>query len=117
MKTVFDILPRANYGSNDDYLNAASVRVAQAYAAVFTGNATQDDVDLVLVDLAQFSRYYDTTYDGAPAHEAMKMDQRRAPLTRILTAMAKMGVEPRGLLTAVLAAPDIEAQPSAEEAR
>lgn len=116
MRTILDILPRENYPDNGQYLAAATERIASAYAAVFTGNATRDDADLVLVDLAQFSRYYDTTLIGSPPIEAKALDQRRAILTRILTAMAKAGEEPRGMLTAVLVAPDIDADTSAEEA-
>ena len=116
-KTILHILPPENYSNNDSYLAAAQTRVVQAYAAVFTGNATRDDADLVLVDLAQFSRYYDTTHIGASPDEAKALDQRRSILTRILTAMAKAGNEPQGLLTAFLMAPDIDPQTSAEEAQ
>lgn len=116
MKNILHILPREKYDSDEAYLAAASERVVQAYAAVFSANATRDDADLVLVDLAQFSRYYDTTLIGASLVEAQALDQRRAILTRILTAMAKTGVEPSGLLTAFLHAPDIDAPVRAEEA-
>jgi hypothetical protein len=76
-------------------------------SALFSGNGTKDDADLVLVDLAQFSRYYDTAnLTDAPAALAAAT-QRRAVMQRIMDALAFSGREPQGLLSAVLGAPPI----------
>lgn len=90
-----------------DDITAQQERVASAYGALFSGNGTKDDADLVLVDLAQFSRYYDTAnLTDAPAALAAAT-QRRAVMQRIMDALAFSGREPQGLLSAVLGAPPI----------
>ena len=43
---------------------ASEHRLAGAYQAVFSGNGSPDDADLVLVDLARESGYFDTTPAG-----------------------------------------------------
>lgn len=115
-KNITHIIDPTPYGQNADaYMTDAQLRVMSAYAALFTGNGTQDDADLVLVDLASFSRYYDTTSLSASAHEAQALNQRRAVMTRVLTAMAKAGVEPNRLMTATLSSPPYDEPISPEE--
>ena len=90
-----------------DDIVAQQERVAGAYGALFSGNGTKDDADLVLVDLAQFSRYYDTAnLTDAPAALAAAT-QRRAVMQRIMDALAVSGREPQGLLSAVRGSPPI----------
>lgn len=84
---------------------AQQARVTSAYAALFSGNGTKDDADLVLVDLAAFTRYYDTATLGVAPAEAAAATQRRAVFQRIMDALALGGREPNGLLIAVLTAP------------
>jgi hypothetical protein len=40
-------------------------RVASAYGALFSGTGSKEDADIVLVDIAQFTRYYDRASDRA----------------------------------------------------
>lgn len=88
--------------------DAAALRVLQAYGALFTGTGSQEDADLVLVDLMQFTRYYDTANLAASPVELAAAAQRRAVAQRVLDALAKAGREPEGLLSAVLGAPEID---------
>lgn len=88
---------------------AQSVRIGGAYAALFSGRGGRDDADLVLVDLAQFTRYYDTAMIGLSPEEALAGAQRRAVFQRIMDALALTGNEPSGLLTAVITAPEPDA--------
>jgi hypothetical protein len=92
-----------------DNPRAQSQRIASAYGAVFSGNGTVDDADLVLVDLAQFTRYYDTASLSTDPHELAAAAQRRAVFQRIMDALAVAGKEPRGLLGAVMTAPEPDA--------
>jgi hypothetical protein len=97
------VLPTDKQGD----VEAQQSRIASAYGALFSGNGTKDDADIVLVDLALFSRYYDTaTMTDTPAALAAAT-QRRAVMQRIMDAMAISGREPQGLLSAVLGSPPI----------
>lgn len=77
-------------------------RIAQAYASLMTGNGTEVDAGIVLVDLAFTTRYYDTTNMTTPAEQVKAFDARRTVFQRVLEGMTKLGEEPRGLHTAVL---------------
>jgi len=101
MKTVLDILP-PEVAANPRFQEA---RIAEAYAALFTGNGGKDDADLVLVDLAQFTRYYSTAPVDMPADQVKAMDQRRAVVERIVEGVLKSGHKLDDLHGAVLRAP------------
>lgn len=102
MKNILDILPPEH--QNNPHMHEA--RIAEAYAALFTGNGGTDDADLVLVDLAQYSRYYVTAPLGMPADQVKALDQRRAVVERILEAVIRSGHRIGDLHEAVLRAPD-----------
>ncbi len=117
MKSIALIVDRDRFpegeAGNEAWAEAAQARIVSAYAAVFTANATKDDVDLVLVDLAQCARYYDTASLNASPETAVALNHRRAPITRILDALATAGVEPSGLRTAVLLTPSFDPEEGA----
>ena len=87
---------------------AQQSRVASAYGALFSGNGTKDDADLVLVDLALFTRYYDTAELSSAPAELAAASQRRAVMQRIMDGLAIAGREPQGLLSAALTSPPIK---------
>lgn len=95
-------------GYSDAALQAHSARVAEAYAQVFGGSGTKLDAEIVLVDLAIFTRYYDTAMANASADQVKAFDARRAVFQRVLEAMTLAGLEPVGLHRAVLTAPPID---------
>jgi len=101
MNTVLDILP----AERRDDPQAQSARVASAYAALFSGNGSKDDADLVLIDLAQFTRYQDTASLDASADVVKALDQRRAVMLRIVDAIVISGGNVNDLHRAVLASP------------
>ena len=98
---VVQILPQERAGDR----NAQLERVGSAYVALFTGNGSREDADLVLVDLAQFVRYYDTASLTADPVVTTASAHRRAVLQRIL---GMQGGEPNGFMAAVLTAPDLD---------
>lgn len=104
MRTVLDALPPEQQANPE----AQSIRIAQAYAALFSGNGSKLDAEIVLVDLALFTRYYDTAMITMPAEHVKALDQRRAVFQRVLEAMTLASEEPRGLHAAVLTAPPID---------
>lgn len=110
MRTVLDILPDS-VNNNPDLgarADAYQLRIAQAYAAVFSGNGSVDDAGLVLIDLAQFTRYYDTVKLNASAAEAHGLNHRRAVFQRIAEGVIVSGNTLDGLHAATLRAPLIE---------
>ena len=90
---------------SDEQIAQMQNRVAEAYAAVFEGRGSRDDADLVLVDLAVFTRYLDTTPLDTPADIVKALDQRRAVFARIVEAVIGAGGNLDGLHRAVLATP------------
>lgn len=109
MQNLLTVLPDEKQGD----LAAGELRIVQAYAAVFGGRGSKDDADLVLVDLAQFTRYLDTTSLEAPPAYAAAVSHRRAVFSRIVEAVTAGGGNLNGLQQAVLTAPDLTA-PSEE---
>ena len=95
-------------GWSDAALLAHSERIAEAYAQVFSGSGTKLDGEIVLVDLALYTRYYDTAMANASAEDVKAFDARRAVFQRVLEAMTLAGQEPQGLHRAVLTAPPID---------
>lgn len=102
MKTLLDILP----GEPDQAEGLR--RVGSAYRAVFSANGTQDDVDLVLIDLAQFTRYYDTAKVDASPDAVVAAAHRKAVLDHILDAIEMSGGSVQGLRAATAVAPQLE---------
>lgn len=107
MRTVLDMVPVA--GDRLDEANKAVLadRIAQAYGALFSGTGGTDDACLVLIDLAQFARYYDTASLTMPVEQIAALAQRRAMFQRIMDAMTSAGAEPVGLHTAVIRTPEV----------
>ncbi len=87
---------------------AIELRTLEAYAALFNGRGGKLDADIVLVDLAVFTRYYDTTMQTVPAEQVKAQDAARGVFQRVLEALTRANVEPVGLHTAVLMAPPHE---------
>jgi hypothetical protein len=83
-------------------------RVASAYGALFSGTGSKEDADIVLVDIAQFTRYYDTAQLSMEPATAQALAHRRAVLSRVLEAMVLSGKEPDGLMQAVARTPPLE---------
>lgn len=107
MRTVLDVVPIS--GLTDEQIAVQfTTRVAKAYAALFSGTGGSEDAELVLVDLAQFTRYYDTASLEVPAEHVKALDQRRAVFQRIAEALTKSGKTLGDLHGAVLRAPPID---------
>jgi hypothetical protein len=104
MRNIIDALPPEQ--QKDPV--AQSRRIAQAYAALFSGNGGKLDAELVLVDLAIYTRYYDTAMITMPAEQVARLDAKRSVFQRVLEALTLAAEEPRGLHAAVLAAPPID---------
>lgn len=111
MKTIVDIFPpdqQDAYGVwsfSEERQTQMQARVAGAYHAFAEGRASRDDADLVLVDLAQFSRYLDTTQLGVSNEVLREINGRRAVFARIVEAVIGAGGNLDGLHRAVLATP------------
>jgi hypothetical protein len=101
MRNVADVLPENQ--RLDPTLQQA--RTVSAYAALFGGNGSIEDAELVLVDLALYTRYYVTAPIDMPSDQVKALDQRRAVLNRILTAMTIGGARTDGLRAATFTAP------------
>ncbi len=82
---------------------AQAARIDSAYRALFSGNGSREDADLVLVDLAYFVRYYDTVSLTADPQTVVAAAHRKSVLQRILIGR---GGEPQGFMEAVMTAPD-----------
>lgn len=99
MKTVKEIVPDEVLARDPEALTR---RVGSAYKAVFSSNATTEDVELVLIDLAQFTRYYDTAKITASPSVLAATAQRRAVMDRILDAIEQHGGTVVGLRAATM---------------
>lgn len=104
MRTVLDVLP-VEFHQNP---TAIQLRVAQALAATFTGNATRDDGEIALCAIMQYTRYYDTTLPGTPMETQKQIEGRREVGQFILDALVLAGSEPVGAISAVRRAPPVE---------
>lgn len=107
MRTVLDIVPIAGL-DKETAAQAITARIASAYAELFSGNGNIEDAELVLIDLAQFTRYYDTASLDTPADQVKALDQRRAVFQRVHEAITKSGKTVGGLHAAVLLSPPVE---------
>lgn len=114
MRTILDVMPKEcfsfdpNTGAVDIVDARVDMRVAGAYAALFTGTGSSEDAELVLVDLAQYARYYDTASLDMPADQVKALDQRRAVFQRIAEALTKSGKSLGDLHGAVLRSPPLD---------
>lgn len=63
---------------------AANLRLAGAYKATFGGNATQEDIEIVLTDLAEATGFYRVSPAGTSAEARAFADGRRDVMSRIL---------------------------------
>jgi hypothetical protein len=67
--------------------NQARDRLRSAYVAVFSGNGKQEDAELVLADLANYSRYYQVPSERAILSKQVDLSYRqgqRVVFARIL---------------------------------
>lgn len=97
-------------GYSDDIIGRMQYRLVSAYGALFSGRGTKEDADLVLVDLAQFTRYVNTTSLATPADVVKALDQRRAVFARVVEAVIQAGGDMDGLHKAVLVSPPLSAE-------
>lgn len=63
-------------------------RLAAAYAATFSANATQEDRDICLVDLATATRFYESMAPDAAPDALRHVDGRRAVFRRLIGFIA-----------------------------
>ncbi len=56
----------------------ASLRLTQAYMAVFSGKATREDAEVVLADLANYSGFYRTSPADTPSDVLRYQEGMRA---------------------------------------
>lgn len=66
----------------------AQSRLAAAYQALFSFNATEEDRDIVLVDLAVFTRFYDVMVPDVPEAVVRHTEGRRAVMDLITKRIA-----------------------------
>ena len=104
MRNVLDALSAEQQGDPA----FVQLRVAQALAAVFTGNGTSLDGDIALVALMQYTRYYDTALPGTPMDTLKQIEGRREVGQFIIDALVLAGSEPVGPISAVRRAPPVE---------
>lgn len=90
----------------------AELRLASAYEAVFLlRNATKDDLDMVMVDLAEFTGYFAVAPAGTSEAELRDLNGKRAVFARILS-LIKL---PMGRLSQLREAALVEMQISSLE--
>lgn len=63
-------------------------RLASAYQAVFSANATREDAEIALVDLAMTTRFYEHMASDAPDAGLRHIDGRRAVFRRLIGFIA-----------------------------
>lgn len=90
---------------SDELQAKMEARIASAYLAFVEGRASKEDADLVIVDLAMFTRYLDTTQLGTSNEVLREINGRRAVFARIVEAVIGAGGNLDGLHRAVLATP------------
>lgn len=66
----------------------ADARLRGAYGAVFAGNATVEDAELVLVDLAVLTRFYECAAPDAQEGALKYIDGRRSVMRRLVGFIA-----------------------------
>ncbi len=116
MITIADMFPPDEadvYGRpiwSEDIKAKMQARIASAYHAFAEGRASRDDADLVLIDLAQFTRYLDTATLDMPTEVVTAIAHRRAVFGRIVEAVIAAGGNIDGLHRAVLMTPSLDVE-------
>jgi hypothetical protein len=82
-RTLRDFLPPTNEDQEADRGNAAMLRLRQAYGNLRGARVTPEDIDLILVDLAKASGYYNTTPPGVDAMTLAYCEGQRSIFGRI----------------------------------
>lgn len=96
MRTVRDFLSE---GASQQQVD---VRLHGAYEAFLNGRPSKEDCEIILVDLASFSGYYNTTPQEMPAHELKYVEGMRAAVGRIFRLANMPFKELQALQAAVL---------------
>lgn len=89
---------------------AAQLRLAQAYQATFTGNATSEDAEMVLADLTNVSGFYAVEDANVSATARAFADGRRDLMRRILSMSAHTPEQRQALFQAVQAEEEADNQ-------
>lgn len=116
MITIGDLFPPdeqdafGNVGWSELLKTKMQARIVSAYGAVFAGRGSTDDAALVLIDLARYTRYLDTTSLDTPSEIVKALDQRRSVFTRIVEAVIQAGGDFDGLHRAVLQTPQLDVE-------
>lgn len=95
--TVFDVLPA---GAQD--AQSAEIRLITAYKAFIAGHPSSEDCEIILVDLASISGYYNTTLMDAPADQVKFVEGMRTIVGRIFRMADTTMTEIRALQQSVL---------------
>ena len=90
---------------------AANLALVNAYTAVFSGNGTSEEAEIVLADLANASGFYSVEDARVSDAEARQANGRREMMVRILS-MTRLSSEQRN---ALFDAAQAEAQADEEE--
>lgn len=94
-RTVFDVLPEGATPLQAD------VRLVGAYKAFAAGRPSTDDCEIIMVDLASWSGYYNTTSLDADTNQLRQIEGRREVFARIVR-MADMPLKELRLLQAAV---------------
>lgn len=78
-RTVMSVLP-----ADKQSLEGYTLRLHEAYAAFMAGRPSSEDCELILVDLAYASGYYNTTSPDMPAEQVKYSEGMRAVYGRIV---------------------------------
>lgn len=97
-RTVFDVLPERSRNIQA----AVDERLVGAYKAFLAGHPSAEDCEIILVDLAQISGYYDTTLVDAPADQVKYVEGGRNVFSRILRCANAPFTEVQALHQAVI---------------
>lgn len=110
--TLSDLLPPTAGDMSADRGAAASLRLRQAYSNFRRASVTSEDVDLILVDLAKASGYYNTTSPDTDPMTLKYYEGMRALFGRMQRFMNPPYSEMEALQRAVVAdmTRDAEAQ-------
>lgn len=101
MYTILDLLPKDKH----DDPTAIEARVRDAYLALADGRGSKADFDVVLIDLAQQSGYFETLPSTATAGEVHDHNGARRVFGRIMLIMGTPGELLRELSEALQRSP------------
>lgn len=88
LKALFPSNPRGSEAVNE---------LASAYRNVFRGNATRQDAEIVLADLADFTRFYQALPVGSAGSELAEINGMRIVFGRIFNYLNMTDAEIRAL--------------------